>query len=132
MTAMGVESLLLETDFVGGHAAMMRPAASRRNDPQANARGASGITPRVKRQDIAVVTGYTSPMPEPELKNEMEALVRAIATALEMPPAEVVAALERNQATIDMVTDPEGRRLLSVAIGGRSALIGAGPPEDEA
>jgi hypothetical protein len=57
---------------------------------------------------------------------ELNALVRAIASAMALPEAEVIAAFEANSATIAFETAADGTKVIDVGIGDRSCRIAAG------
>jgi hypothetical protein len=54
----------------------------------------------------------------------IHALVQAIAKALALPEAEVVAAFEANEVGVQFVVGEDGKRLIEVTFGERSARIG--------
>ncbi len=58
-----------------------------------------------------------------EMFDELNALVGAMAKALEISEEEVVKAVEANQVTITLGEDEEGRRFINVAHEGRNAQI---------
>lgn len=69
------------------------------------------------------------PVSEPRYFREINALVETIAKAIEIPPADVITAFEGGAAEIQFVAGEDGRRMISVRIAGKSALIGV--PQDQ-
>lgn len=59
-----------------------------------------------------------------ELFDEMNSLVKAIADAMEMPPADVVMAFELNLAAVAFDRLPDGQPVVTVTIGERTATVG--------
>jgi hypothetical protein len=76
-----------------------------------------------------------------EMYQEINALVGAVAKALEISEIEVITAIEQSRLTMEMAVDEEGRNYVAVACDGRAARIYQGAifradqrpvePEDE-
>lgn len=65
------------------------------------------------------------PVSQPPHFREINALVETIGKATGLPAADIIAAFEAGTAEIDFVRDDTGKRMLSVSIAGKTALIGA-------
>jgi len=70
-------------------------------------------------------------MSKPELHDEINALIKGIAEALQVGEQAVAMAFQENRATIAFTTDAQGRHLIDVTIDGRSARIGLKQSLDE-
>lgn len=62
-------------------------------------------------------------MPDREMYDEINALVGAVAKALDVSETEVVTAIEQGRLGMEMLTDGDGRNFLEVTSEGRTARI---------
>ncbi|MCW5749920.1 MAG: hypothetical protein KIT81_02140 [Alphaproteobacteria bacterium] len=67
--------------------------------------------------------------PKPELFDEMNALVKAIAGALRMEEADVVNAFENNMVVVNFKRTVDGKPVIDVRIAGKRATIALGESE---
>lgn len=78
-------------------------------------------------------------MSDREMYDEINALVGAVAKALDVSETEVVTAIEQGRLGMEMLTDGDGRNFLEVTSDGRTARVyqgaifrvGEQPPEPE-
>ncbi|MCW5730188.1 MAG: hypothetical protein KIT20_05485 [Alphaproteobacteria bacterium] len=66
---------------------------------------------------------------KPELFDEMNALVKAIAGALRMEEADVVNAFENNLVVVNFKRTADGKPVIDVRIAGKRATIALGESE---
>ena len=62
-------------------------------------------------------------MDEREMFDEINALIGAVATALEIGEKDVIAAIEGGALGLEMLTDDEGRNYLDATLDGKNARI---------
>jgi len=68
---------------------------------------------------------------KPPYFDEINALVKSIASALDLPEADVATAFEEGRADVGFDRLPDGRPVLRVAIAGRAATIGLGAAAED-
>jgi len=62
-------------------------------------------------------------MDEREMFDEINALIGAVAKAMEVSEAEVITAIEQGRLGLEMMTDEQGRNYLEATCDGKSAHI---------
>ena len=62
-------------------------------------------------------------MDEREMFNEINALIGAIATALETSEMEVITAIEQGRLGLEMLTDSQGRNYIDANCDGKNAHV---------
>lgn len=67
---------------------------------------------------------------KPELRDEMTALVKAIAGALKMEEADVVNAFDNNMVVVNFKRTADGKPVIDVRIAGKRATIGLGEGDE--
>lgn len=79
----------------------------------------------MSRRTTAASPAMFRAVSQPPHFREINALVETIGKATGLPASDIIAAFEAGTAGIDFIVDEDGKRMIAVRIGDKTALIGA-------